>query len=161
MANNLAKLTAPVQAFEEARYPYLDQTLIEFLLSIPADQLLRPGERRSLMRRSLVGIVPQEILSRRTKQVGERTPMLILEKCWDELQDIYQASFSSRLGYIHEAQLMKTICDAHAGKSVSLVRVLWTISLEYWLRDLAGRGLFAPPVASALPFEQRQMPISA
>ena len=80
MANNLAKLTAPVQALEEARYPFLDQTLIEFLLSIPADQLLRPGERRSLMRRSLAGIVPQEILSRRTKQVGARTPMIILEK---------------------------------------------------------------------------------
>ena len=58
MANNLAKLTAPAQAFEEARYPFLDQTLIEFILSIPADQLLRPGERRSLMRRSLAGIVP-------------------------------------------------------------------------------------------------------
>src|SRR5260370_40126106 len=80
MANNLAKLRAPVQPFEEARYPFLDQTLIEFVLSIPADQLLRPGERRSLMRRSLAGILPQEILSRRTKQMGERTPMLILEK---------------------------------------------------------------------------------
>jgi asparagine synthase (glutamine-hydrolysing) len=161
MANNLAKLTAPVQAFEEARYPFLDQTLIEFLLSIPADQLLRPGERRSLMRRSLAGIVPQEILSRRTKQVGARTPMLILEKYWDELQSIYQTSLASRLGYIHEAQLLKTICDARDGKSVSLVRVLWTISLEYWLRDLAARGLLDPPAASSSPFRQRHVPISA
>ena len=160
MANNLAKFTAPVQAFEEARYPYLDQTLIEFILSIPADQLLRPGERRSLMRRSLAGIVPQEILSRRTKQVGARTPMLILEKCWDELQNIFQTPLSSRLGYIHEAQLLKTICDARAGKSTPIVRVLWTISLEYWLRDLAARGLLVLPAASALPFEQRQLPIS-
>ena len=70
MANNLAKLAPPAQTFEEARYPFLDQTLIEFVLSIPASQFLRPGERRSLMRRSLAGIVPQEILSRRTKQVG-------------------------------------------------------------------------------------------
>jgi asparagine synthase (glutamine-hydrolysing) len=161
MANNLAKLTAPPQAFEEARYPYLDQTLIEFLLSIPADQLLRPGERRSLMRRSLVGIVPQEILSRRTKQLGARTPMLILEKYWDELQSIYQTSLSSRLGYIDEAQLVKTICEARAGKSVSLVRVLWTISLEYWLRDLAARGLLDPPAAWSSPFRQPQVPISA
>ncbi len=53
MACKLAKLTPPVLALEEARYPYLDQNLIQFLLSIPADQLLRPGERRSLMRRSL------------------------------------------------------------------------------------------------------------
>jgi asparagine synthase (glutamine-hydrolysing) len=161
MANNLAKFTAPVQAFEEARYPFLDQTLIEFLLSIPADQLLRPSERRSLMRRSLVGIVPREILSRRTKQVGERVHMLILEKYWEELDSIYQTSLSSRLGYIHEARLMKTICDARDGKSVSLVRVLWTISLEYWLRDLAARGLLDPPAASSSPFSQRQVPISA
>jgi asparagine synthase (glutamine-hydrolysing) len=161
MANNLAKLAPPAEALEEARYPFLDQTLIEFVLSIPADQLLRPGERRSLMRRSLAGIVPQEILSRRTKQVGARTLMIILEKYWDDLQSIFQTSLCSRLGYIHEVQLLKTICDARRGKSVSLVRVLWTISLEYWLRDLAARGLLASADASALPFEQRQLPISA
>jgi asparagine synthase (glutamine-hydrolysing) len=145
MANNLAKFAPSPQALEETRYPFLDQTLIEFMLSIPACQILRPGERRSLMRRSLVGIVPQEILSRRTKQVGERTPMLTLEKSWCELQSIYQAPISSRLGFIHEAQLLKTLCDLRAGKSTPIVRVLWTISLEYWLRDLAARGLLAVP----------------
>jgi hypothetical protein len=87
--------------------------------------------------------------------------MLILEKYWEELDSIYQTSLSSRLGYIHEARLMKTICDARDGKSVSLVRVLWTISLEYWLRDLAARGLLDPPAASSSPFSQRQVPISA
>ena len=161
MANNTAKLTSPAQAIEEARYPFLDQTLIEFMLSIPADQLLRPGERRSLMRRSLAGIVPQEILSRRTKQVGAHTPTLILEKYWDELQSIYQKSLSSRLGYVHESQLLKTICDARVGNSVSLVRVHWTISLEYWLRDLAARGLLDPPTASSTPLRQRQVAMSA
>ena len=161
MANNLAKLIEPAEAIEEARYPYLDQNLIEFILSIPATQLLRPGQRRSLMRRSLAGIVPQEILSRRTKQVGERTPMLILEKSWDELQNIFQTSLSSRLGYIHEAQLLKTICDTRAGKSTPMVRVLWTISLEYWLRDLAARGLLDAPAASSSPLRHRQVPISA
>jgi asparagine synthase (glutamine-hydrolysing) len=161
MANNLAKLAPAAEALEEARYPFLDQTLIEFILSIPADQMLRPGQRRSLMRRSLAGIVPEEILSRRTKQVGQRTPMLILEKYWDELQTIFQAPLSSGLGYIREADLMKAICDTRAGKSTPLVRVLWTISLEYWLRDLAARGLLASPAASALPFEHGELPISA
>jgi len=141
MAGNLAKSRPPAQTLEEARYPYLDQTLIEFILSIPATQMLRPGERRSLMRRSLAGIVPQEILSRRTKQVGDRTPRVTLEKSWGELQNIYQSSLSARLEFIDEDQLLKTISDARAGKSVGVVRVLWTISLEYWLRDLAARGL--------------------
>jgi asparagine synthase (glutamine-hydrolysing) len=161
MANNLAKITAPVQAIEEVRYPFLDQTLIEFLGSIPADQLLRPGERRSLMRRSLAGFVPQEILFRRTKQVGARTPLIILGKYWDEIQAMYQTSLSSSLGYIDEAQLQKTICEARDGKCVPLVRVLWTISLEYWLRDLVARGVLNPPAASFSPLRHSQLPTRA
>jgi len=161
MANKLAKFTPPVSALEEARYPYLDRNLIEFLFSIPASQLLRPGERRSLMRRSLAGIVPAEILSRRTKQLGTRTPVLVLEKHWDELQSIYRTPFSASFGYIDEIQLLKTICDARAGKIVPLVRVFWTISLEYWLRDLGARGLLNTPAVSSLTFRQRKLPVSA
>lgn len=154
IANTLAKFARASQGIEEVRYPYLDQNLVEFVLSVPASQLLRPGDRRSLMRRSLAGIVPREILSRRTKQVGERTPMLILEKSWDELQDIYQTPISSLLGYIHKDQLLKTLSEVRAGRSVPIVRVLGTISLEYWLRDLAARGLLDSPVASSVPLRK-------
>ena len=161
MASKLAKYTPPVSALEEARYPYLDQNLIEFILSIPASQLLRPGERRSLMRRSLAGIVPQEILSRRTKQVGARTPALVLEKHWDELQNVYERSLSSGLGYVHEDRFLKVISDARAGKSVPLVRILWAISLEYWLRNLAGRGLLDAPAASSSLERQRELQVTA
>jgi asparagine synthase (glutamine-hydrolysing) len=160
MASKLAKYTPPASALEEARYPYLDQNLIEFILSIPASQLLRPGERRSLMRRSLAGIVPQEILSRRTKQLGARTPVLVLEKHWDELRDIYETSLSSDLGYVQGSRFLETISDARAGKTVPLVRVLWAISLEYWLRDLAGRGLLDAPVASSSLKRRREQQVT-
>jgi asparagine synthase (glutamine-hydrolysing) len=161
MACKLAKFAPPLSALEEARYPYLDQNLIEFILSIPASQLLRPDERRSLMRRSLARIVPQEILSRRTKQVGSRRPVLVLEKHWDEIQTIYQAPLSASLGYIHKAQLMKTIRDARTGKIVPLVRVLWTISLEYWLRDLAARGILDTASVSSPYLRERKLLASA
>ena len=85
--------------------------------------------------------------------------MLLLEKSWDELRNIYQASLSSRLGYIHEDHLLKTISDARSGKVAPIVRVLWTISLEYWLRDLTARGLLYPRAASSSLFGQ-QVPIS-
>ena len=160
MASKLAKYTPPVSALEEARYPYLDQDLIEFILSIPASQLLRPGERRSLMRRSLAGIVPQEILSRRSKQVGARTPVLVLEKHWDELQNVYRTSLSSSLGYVHEDRFLKVISDARVGKTVPLVRVLWAISLEFWLRDMAGRGLLDTPPASSSLARQHELQVT-
>lgn len=158
MANKLSKCMPPISALEESRYPYLDQNLIEFILSIPATQLLRPGERRSLMRRSLGGIVPQEILSRRTKHVGARQSIVVLERHWGELQKIYQSSLSSNLGYIDEVSLLKTIIDARSGQIVSLVRVFWAISLEFWLRDLVARRLLDSlptphftPGATAIP----------
>jgi asparagine synthase (glutamine-hydrolysing) len=141
MANNLAKLTAPVQAFEEVRYPFLDQTLIEFLLSIPADQLLRPGERRSLMRRSLVGCVPLEILSRRTKQVGARTPTLALGNNHEQLTTVFNSPVSSSMGYINQNQFQKELRSVRGGKEIHLVRLLATIALEFWLRDLISRSL--------------------
>jgi asparagine synthase (glutamine-hydrolysing) len=51
----------------EYRYPFLDRDLVEFLFRIPQQQLVRPGRRRYLMRRALVGIVPNLVLERKRK----------------------------------------------------------------------------------------------
>ena len=141
MSNKLAKHVP--RALEEIRYPYLDQTLIEFVLSIPADQLLRPGERRSLMRRALVGLVPQEVLSRRTKQFAARTPVFAVEKNWEELGSYFRSPFSSRLGYIDARRFLERLGQARSGQEIHIVRMLRTISLELWLRHLAAQGLLA------------------
>jgi len=91
-------MALPAPVLEETTYPYLDQSLIEFVLSTPAEQWLRPGERRSLMRRALAGIVPAEVLSRKTKQFAARTPALMLDQHWGEIQGAYSASISGTVG---------------------------------------------------------------
>lgn len=161
MANNLAKMTTPTPMIEEATYPYLDQNLIEFVLATPADQWLRPGERRSVMRRALAGIVPAEVLARRTKQFAARTPAVMLDQHSGEIQAVYCASISSRLGYVGDAELLKIMSDVRAGKTVPLVRVLWTISLEFWLRDLAAHGLLELPAVSLPALGKREVPLRA
>jgi asparagine synthase (glutamine-hydrolysing) len=160
MACKLAKFAPPLSTLEETRYPFLDQNLIEFILSIPATQLMRPGERRSLMRRSLAGIVPEAILSRRTKQVAARTPVLVLENHWDELQNVYQTSVSAALGYVDDIQVLKTIREARAGKSVPMVRLFWTISLEYWLHGLIVRRLLDTPTLYSSPLRRREVTVT-
>lgn len=158
MANKLAKWKSVALALEESRYPYLDQNLIEFICSIPADQLLRPGERRSLMRRSLLGLVPKDILARKTKQFGARTPVVALEKNLDQLQMFFDSPFSSSLGYVNNHRFLEILHAARNGKEIHLVRLLRTISLEFWLRDLASRRLLnratvSPGPATVLPME--------
>jgi len=41
------------------------------------------------------------------------------------------------------------------------VRVLWTISLEYWLRDLVARGLLDAPALPLSAFRQGEVAVSA
>ena len=51
----------------ELRYPLWDKDLVEFCLALPGSQKLRHGWTRAILRRSLRGIVPPEILYRRDK----------------------------------------------------------------------------------------------
>ena len=155
MSNMIAKRMSPSLELEEARYPYLDQTLIEFLLSIPTSQLLRPSERRSLMRRSLVGIVPQEVLTRQTKQVGVRTPVVGLERNLEELQVAFQSALTSQKGYINQRRLFEALKAAKEGRKSNIPRLIKAVSLEFWLRDLNTLGLLnsdlEPPIGSLTP----------
>lgn len=143
MAAKLAKSRPLTLALEESRYPYLDRDLIDFVLAVPVTQLLRPGERRSLMRRALAGVVPGEILSRRTKQFAVRTPLIAMLNKWDQLEQAFDRPLSSALGYINPARFLAELKAATRGGEIHIVRMLRTISLEFWLRDLAARSLLS------------------
>lgn len=51
----------------ESRVPFLDYRLVEFLLSLPVEEKLSRGKTKSILRKSLKGTVPDEILNRRDK----------------------------------------------------------------------------------------------
>jgi len=62
----------------ESRVPFLTPKMAQFLLSLPEEYLLSPqGITKSVFRRAMRGIVPDEILERRDK-IGFRTP----EQSW-------------------------------------------------------------------------------
>ena len=51
----------------EARYPFYDRRLMEFCLALPADQKLRHGWTRAILRRAMTGVLPPEVRLRRDK----------------------------------------------------------------------------------------------
>jgi asparagine synthase (glutamine-hydrolysing) len=137
----------------EQRYPFLDQTLVEFLSSIPLDQLLRPGERRSLMRRSLMNLLPPEIASRKTKAGAGRCYCTTLEKHWKEIEEFYVCPYSARFGYVDKDQVLMALhCLKNGEIPLYVVRLLKALSLEGWLRDLTAREvLVLPPPLGSFP----------
>jgi len=84
----------------EKRYPLLDRDLLEYLFAIPREQLVRPGQRRSLMRRALRTIVPDEILNRRRKAFLTRRPIVALQKDWGDLNQLIGQMRLASLGVV-------------------------------------------------------------
>lgn len=144
MAQKLSVLNDPV----EVRYPYLDQDLVEFLASIPASQLLRPGERRSLMRRAMVNFLPPEVAQRRSKALGSRLPILTLNSRRDDLEKLFASSISARSHYVDCDHFLQHLRATKPSSAVQMIPVLRTISLELWLSDLLSRGLVRFPATA-------------
>jgi asparagine synthase (glutamine-hydrolysing) len=141
LARQMAK-TRPSR--EETRYPYLDKKLVEFLISIPTEQLLRPGHRRSLMRRAFANLLPLEVLSRRKIPMGNRQQSLVLEKHWNHLEGILRSPLISRLGYVNQPDFYAAVLAMKNGNQPpQLLRLKNAISWESWLRDLVARQVIS------------------
>lgn len=124
----------------EVRYPYLDRDLLEFLYAIPREQLVRPGRRRSLMRRALIGIVPDEIIERKRKAYVSRSPLAAITGQWSTLQADGELA-SRAIGVVDEGALSEVLKKARDGFEVPVVALLRTHILELWLRSLLDRQL--------------------
>lgn len=147
------QMSATQPVAEETRYPYLDQKLVEFLISIPTEQLLRPGHRRSLMRRALADLLPDEIVKRRTKASAGRYFSANLEKHWHELESLIESSLLARCGYIERDQFSAALMQAkHGNLSPFFLRLFKALSLEIWLRSALNQGVIrisAEPIGVA------------
>jgi asparagine synthase (glutamine-hydrolysing) len=123
-------------AFYEKRFPYLDRDLWELVSAIPRQQLVRPGERRSLMRRALNGIVLDEIRNRKRKAFVARGPMAALSIDWAALNQLSEHMLSSSLGIVNGCAFQYVLARARAGLELSAIPILRTLEIEYWLRHL-------------------------
>ena len=129
----------------ERRYPYLDRDLLEFVFAIPREQLVRPHQRRSLMRRALVGIVPTEILNRRRKAFVARGPLASLRTALPQLLKDTERMTSSHLGIVDAGAFREFLKRAAEAGGVSMIPALRTLLIEAWLTNLVRwRGRLKP-----------------
>lgn len=127
----------------EKCYPYLDQGLLEFVFSIPREQLVRPGQRRSLMRRSLIGIVPDELLNRKRKAYLVRAPLAAIMTEWGPLMEMSPHMVGSSLGMTQSEGFTEALQKARRGQDVPIVTLMRTLSIEAWLRSLCRHQLLS------------------
>ena len=140
LRKQLARTALPFEPAFEKRYPFLDRDLLEFMFAIPREQLVRPTQRRSLMRRALVGIVPEEILNRKTKAFAARTQMVTIQQDWSSLAANAPHMIAASLGIVDSDRYLESLQKARHGKEAPLLMLRRTMSIEGWLKDLLVGG---------------------
>jgi asparagine synthase (glutamine-hydrolysing) len=120
----------------EKRYPYLDRSFLEFLYAVPPEQLVRPGQRRSLMRRALAGIVPEEILNRKRKAYATRGPLAAVTREWTTLLESGHQTAMESLGIVDSEAISQVLQNARSGREIPVTLLARTLALEHWLREL-------------------------
>jgi asparagine synthase (glutamine-hydrolysing) len=120
----------------ERRYPYLDRDLLEYLYAVPREQIVRPNERRSLMRRALVGIVPPEILGRRRKAFIARAPLTSIRNELPQLLEGTKNMTLSRAGIVDADAFRASLAKVEEGGDLPIVSMLRTLLIEAWLTHI-------------------------
>ncbi len=122
----------------ESRPPFLDQELVELVLSMPADAIVRDGWSRAIFRQAMEGVLPEAIRLRR-KKIGFTTPEIRwLRSQRAAIQGVFRSpSFASRPYWDGPAvaRAFKACCDGELEESPFFWRVL---DIEAWLRVFHG-----------------------
>ena len=126
----------------------LDKDLVEFLFSIPREQLVKPGRRRFMMRRALRGIVPDEILERRRKAFQLRAPLHSLQQAYGRLDRLWDDSRLADLGFVEVDVLRRELKRCADGEAEWFQPLFRAIAFELWLRALPCRDQTPSSMAS-------------
>lgn len=128
----LTCMDPPLVGCIERRYPLLDRDLYRFLARVPREQIVSASSRRRLLRRALRSVVPEVVLSRKTKWFGQRAAGRGLNS------DIVTAMFRERWlsdSFIDAPLLRTHLEDARAGIGEPTLFTA-AIGFEQWLRTL-------------------------
>jgi len=119
----------------EARVPFLDHRLVEFLFSVPPSQKLRKGMTKFILRNCMKGILPEKV-RRRMDKMGFVTP----EALWlrtvarGMAWDVINAKSLEDRGYFNVKELRKAFEEHMEGiRDLGFVPWRW-INLELWMR---------------------------
>jgi asparagine synthase (glutamine-hydrolysing) len=137
LAQQLTCTDPPLIGCVERRYPYLDRELFAFLASIPRTQVLGPNRRRHLMRRALSGLVPEEILFRKTKWFGYRRPAATLNEEQACLEGVFKDPWLTDGVVVDRKLLREHLLAVQHGQSTEAIALRSAIGIEQWLRAQA------------------------
>ncbi len=118
----------------EVRVPYADRAMVEAMATVPASLKLRGGTTKKLLRQSMEGRLPEEVLRR--KKIGFNPPMgvWLTGALGGTVEETLSESSVARRGWFDPA-CVRTMRDDHVSGRRDYTWHLWAlVLLEAWAR---------------------------
>ncbi|MDA2803407.1 asparagine synthase-related protein [Nocardiopsis suaedae] len=130
----------------ELATPYLDDTVMDAVLSIDGARLCDPYRYKPLLAAAMRGVLPEELLERRTKGEFSADAFSGLREHRSSLLALTEDMRLERLGLVDSRALRAAITGPHTASS-GLAAIEATLGAENWLRRA-----HRPQAAASPPF---------
>ncbi|MFD9904085.1 asparagine synthase-related protein [Streptomyces sp. NPDC059063] len=130
--------------------PFLDDRVIEAALSVRIEDRLVSGDFKPMLRRAVRGIVPEEILARRSKGEFSAEAFQGMRRNRGDLLDLCDDLRLSRLGLV-DPDALRTALLGTKTQSRQLAPYENTLACESWLRSVAAPAPQAASLAGETP----------
>ena len=119
----------------ETRVPFLDNEVVDFMLTVPADLKVRGLVSKYLLRRAVKDIVPASILRRRKAGFGAPIRAWLRGDLRGMVDDLLGAERVRRRGYFDPAAVRRLVDDDREGRADNTYRIWALLTLELWHQE--------------------------
>ncbi|GHF39759.1 asparagine synthase [Streptomyces mashuensis] len=113
--------------------PFLDDRVLHVCLAVRPEQRATPWEFKPLIKTALAGVLPRELLTRRTKGDGGRIAAESFEKHRRELAGLFDSSHLAELGLVDPAPLRELFRRPYSARHHERTMPA-TLACELWIR---------------------------
>jgi asparagine synthase (glutamine-hydrolysing) len=117
----------------EARVPFLDHRLVEYVFSLPLDQRIRNGWTKHILRESMKGFLPEKIRKRRSKigfAVPETDWMIKNKKL---IKRVFESQKFRSRKYFNQKKVLEMFDEYCKNRKEEFTHAFWRLlNLEVW-----------------------------
>jgi asparagine synthase (glutamine-hydrolysing) len=123
----------------ECRVPFLDHELVELAARMPCDIKVAGGELKSLLKRSLRGLLPPDILQRRKRGFGAPMGAWLKGELTGLVAHLLSRQSITSRGFFHHAPVTHLVADHRASRVDGTDRLLALLNFEVWCKVFLDR----------------------
>jgi asparagine synthase (glutamine-hydrolysing) len=132
---NLAYTDKTSMAFGvEVRVPYIDNEIVDFMATVPAELKMRGTVRKYLLKRALYGLLPRHILNRKKAGFGAPIRTWIVSDLKEMIGDLLSEAHLKRRGFFNPTYVRKLIQENASGRHDYNYLIYTLLCFELWCR---------------------------